>query len=105
MGKKPPQSIMRSLGAFVGHVMQGIKTDPSQNQAAPQGTPVDQGMKRETVQEEVRETQQGRVILRRTVIEEIVAPEVRAGVGGSSGGGDDVGSATRPPESKKDHHV
>lgn len=78
MGKKASKSLMQNLGAFVGHVMQGIKADTNEQQDASKNKPIDQGIKRETVHEQVRETDQGRVILRRTVIEEIVMPENEA---------------------------
>jgi len=60
-GKKP---LMRSLGEFVGHIAKGITTDPSKPSVARQTI-------REQVEEEERETPQGKMILRRTTIEEI----------------------------------
>ena len=59
----PKPSIMHSLGAFFGHVWKGVKTDPSKPEA-PKAT-------RTTVEEEVRETSHGKVVLRRTTIEEV----------------------------------
>lgn len=59
------KSTMRALGEFFGHVIKGVKTDPSK--AAPAAT-------RTRVEEETRQTPAGRVVLRRTIIEEIVLP-------------------------------
>ena len=55
----PRKSIARSLGEFFGHIVQGVKTDP----AAPAS--------RREVNRVVREEDQGEVILRRTVIDEV----------------------------------
>ncbi len=57
-GGKP---LMHSLGEFFGHVWRGITHDPH----APHV------VHRET-QEEQRDTPQGKVVLRRTIIEEVV---------------------------------
>jgi hypothetical protein len=75
MSGPPDKSIMRSLGEFCGHVLKGVKTDP----AAPAPR-----VARAKVEEEVRETPAGRVVLRRTVIEEIVLPEGSAGPAAST---------------------
>jgi hypothetical protein len=58
---------MHSLGAFFGHVWKGVKTDPTAK--PPVAT-------RTRVEEEVRDTPQGKVVLRRTTIEEV---ELRPG--------------------------
>jgi hypothetical protein len=50
--KKP---LMRSLGEFFGHIIRGIRTDPS----------------RKTIRKTVEQEQRGDVVLRRTTIEEI----------------------------------
>jgi hypothetical protein len=59
--------LMRSLGEFFGHIVQGIKTD------------VDPAAKkvvtRQTIEEEARQTPDGPVILRRTIIEEVEVPK------------------------------
>jgi hypothetical protein len=73
-GKKP---LMRALGEFVGHIAKGITTDPSKPAATRQTV-------RERVEEETRETPEGKVILRRTTIEEI---EVRRDEGGPAARG------------------
>ena len=52
------KSIMRSLGEFVGHVVKGIKTDPT----APQVKEVGRSVETE---------ERGDVVLRRTTIEEV----------------------------------
>jgi hypothetical protein len=51
--------LMRSLGEFFGHVWQGVKTDPSKK------------VVRREEEVETRETKDGKVVLRRTVIEEV----------------------------------
>lgn len=64
--KKKP--LMRLLGEFVGHIAHGVKADPTH------GGGGGGGMKHEVrreVSEETRETAQGKVVLRRTTIEEI----------------------------------
>lgn len=55
----PRKSLMRCLGEFVGHVAKGIRTNPARKEI------------RREVEEDVRETDQGQVTLRRTTIEEI----------------------------------
>jgi hypothetical protein len=53
------KGLAHSLGEFFGHVIKGIKTDPAQV------------AKRVRTEEEPRETPQGTVIIRRTIIEEV----------------------------------
>jgi hypothetical protein len=53
---------MHSLGSFFGHIWKGIKTDPT--------APVKREVRRE-VETEERQTPDGKVVLRRTTIEEI----------------------------------
>lgn len=60
----------RSLGEFFGHLIQGIRSDPSRR------------VVRRDVETQERSTEAGRVVLRRTTIEEI---EIRPDDG--SGGG------------------
>lgn len=55
---------MRSLGEFFGHVAKGVKTDPGAKPPARQ-------VVRQSVEEEQRDTPQGKVTIRRTTIEEI----------------------------------
>lgn len=57
----PKKSLMRNLGEFVGHIVHGIRTDPSASRRE---------IRRE-VEEETRDTPQGKVTLRRTTIEEL----------------------------------
>jgi hypothetical protein len=59
------KSTMRALGEFFGHVIKGVKTDPAKPAAAASRT---------HVEEETRDTPMGRVVLRRTIIEEVVLP-------------------------------
>ena len=63
MADSSDKSLMNSLGQFVGHVVRGIRTDPSVKTST---TEV-----RRTEEEEVRDG----VVLRRTVIEEVVVPD------------------------------
>jgi hypothetical protein len=62
LSKPPSKPLMRSLGEFVGHIWSGVKTDPSK--------PAKQTTRRE-VETETRDTPQGKVVLRRTTIEEV----------------------------------
>jgi hypothetical protein len=57
MAKRANKPLMRSLGEFVGHIVKGIRTDPSRKT----------GEVRRTTEEDDR----GDVVLRRTTIEEI----------------------------------
>jgi hypothetical protein len=58
--RDPSKSLARSLGEFFGHVIHGVKTDPAKKV-----------VKTRTETEE-RETPDGqKVILRRTIVEEI----------------------------------
>ncbi len=54
------KSLMRSLGEFVGHIAHAVRTQPEHDTR-----------RRTTVQTQHQETSEGRVTLRRTVIEEI----------------------------------
>jgi len=63
------KSTMRYLGEFFGHVMKGVRTDPA-GPAAPARPAA-----RTRTEEELRETPGGRVVIRRTIIEEVVLPE------------------------------
>lgn len=56
----------RSLGEFFGHIIHGVRTDPSKR------------VLRKDVEVEERQTPEGKVVLRRTVVEEI---ELRPGDG------------------------
>ena len=51
--------LMRSLGEFFGHVWKGVKTDPARK------------VVRKQVVEEERQTSEGKVVLRRTTVEEV----------------------------------
>lgn len=59
------KGVMRSLGEFVGEVWKGVKTDPPK--------PVKKVASRR-VEEETRETARGKVVLRRTIVEEVIVP-------------------------------
>lgn len=61
----PNKPLMRNLGEFFGHIARGLRTDPAKPQKL---------VTRQTVEEEARETPQGQVVLRRTIIEEVELP-------------------------------
>lgn len=58
---EPKKSIMRSLGEFVGHIAKGVRSDVEK----------DRKVVRREVEEETRDTESGRVTIRRTTIEEV----------------------------------
>lgn len=58
---EPKKSIMRSLGEFIGHIAKGVRTDVKK----------DRKVVRREVEEETRDTESGRVTIRRTTIEEV----------------------------------
>ncbi len=60
--EKPPKSLMRSLGEFFGNIARGVTADVGK--AKPQEV-------KRTVEEETRETPEGKITLRRTTIEEV----------------------------------
>ena len=59
MASDADKSIMRSLGEFVGHVVKGIKSDPTADGS------------RTEVRRTVETEERGDVVLRRTTIEEV----------------------------------
>lgn len=63
MPEKDDKPLMRSLGEFFGEVWKGVKTDPAKGRVA-----------RRTVEQETVKTDQGDVILRRTIVEEVIVP-------------------------------
>lgn len=75
--ESPPQTILRSLGQFVGHIVDGIKSDPDVPQGAPAApsplpaAPPQSVVVKHEVEEQTRQTPQGVVRVRRTVIEEV----------------------------------
>ena len=64
MPDEPKKSLSRSLGEFFGHVAKGIKTDPAKPRV----------VTKKTIEHESRDTPQGKVVLRRTIIEEVELP-------------------------------
>lgn len=60
---------MFNLGAFFGNLSRTVKADGASS--SPVAPPAQRQVVREDVQEEVRDTPQGKVTLRRTTIEEI----------------------------------
>lgn len=67
------KTLMRSLGEFFGHIVKGVKTDPS----VPDGPVSQRTVVSHEVQEETRQTPSGKMILRRSIVEEveIIQPE------------------------------
>lgn len=61
----PKPSLMRNLGAFFGHIAQGVRTPIEP--AKPQPRVV-----REQVQEQEVHTPDGKIVLRRRVIDEVL---------------------------------
>jgi hypothetical protein len=70
---QPPKSLLRNLGEFCGHIAHGIRTPVD---AAPK-TPANEPAKvvREQVQEREVQTPQGKIVLRRRIIDEIAPGE------------------------------
>lgn len=78
--KAPPPGLMRNLGQFFGHVVQGVKSTPSPQPGAGQPPrppvhaepPAEQapGVVRHEIIERVQDTPGGPVKIRRTIIEE-----------------------------------
>lgn len=60
--RPPEKPLLRSLGEFFGEVWKGVKTDPTRV------------VTRRTVEEREAPTPGGKVVLRRTTVEEIVLP-------------------------------
>lgn len=59
MPSNDDKPLMRSLGEFFGHIISGVKTDPTKK------------VVRKDVEVETRETKEGKVVLRRTIVEEV----------------------------------
>lgn len=59
MPPRNDKTLMRSLGEFFGHVAKGVKTDPTKK------------VVRKEVEVEERDTPDGKVVLRRTIVEEV----------------------------------
>lgn len=62
MPDKSNNSLARNLGAFFGHIVKAVKTDPARAEKERQ---------RREIRRETEEEDRGDVILRRTIIEEI----------------------------------
>ncbi|GJQ29555.1 MAG: hypothetical protein HBSAPP03_14390 [Phycisphaerae bacterium] len=56
--------LMRAIGEFFGEVWKGVKTDPSRPGR----------VTRRHVEERTADTPDGKVVLRRTIVEEIIVP-------------------------------
>ena len=72
---EPAPTILRSLGQFVGHIVDSIKTDPDAPSAPPQPgaepPPSQAVIVKHEVEDQTRQTPKGTVRVRRTVIEEV----------------------------------
>lgn len=82
---------MRSLGEFFGHIAQGVKTPARPAADEPQRRVI-----RETVEEEQRDSPQGKVTLRRTIIEEVELPPRNANDRAAEDGPEATGEAGGP---------
>jgi len=60
------KSLSRSLGEFFGHIWKGVQE--------PVDAPAEKQILRQETTEQVRETASGKVIVRRTVVEELEIP-------------------------------
>lgn len=78
-----PKSLLRNLGEFVGHIAQGIKHDPNAPPPAaapvapgtPPAAPIPEGtVVRQEVMEQEVQTPEGKLVLRRTIIDEVQRP-------------------------------
>ena len=82
-GSQQPKSLLRNLGEFVGHIAQGIKSEPSAPQtpaapvapSTPPAAPTPEGtvVRQEVMEQEVL-TPEGKLVLRRTIIDEVQRP-------------------------------
>ncbi len=74
------KSLMHNLGEFFGHIAQGVTSDPNaqkqlQNQVhpvagQPAASPPAAAIRQQTLEQQV-ETPEGKLILRRTIIDEV----------------------------------
>jgi hypothetical protein len=62
MAEPNKKSLMRNLGEFFGHIIQGAKTDPAKKPVEPHA---------KEIRRQVEEEDRGDMILRRTTIEEV----------------------------------
>lgn len=67
MDPQDKKSLSRSLGEFFGHIWKGVQEPVEGNSGSKQ-------ILRQETTEQVRETEQGKVIVRRTVVEELEIP-------------------------------
>ena len=73
LGPAKPPNLLRSLGQFFGHIVQGVKSGPDGVPPPPaaRGEPTQSVVIKHEVDERALPTPQGVVRLRRTVIEEV----------------------------------
>jgi hypothetical protein len=67
--QQPSKSLSRSLGEFFGHIWKGVQ-EPVEGTNAP----AEKQILRQETTEQVRETEAGKVIVRRTIVEELEIP-------------------------------
>lgn len=74
----PPKSLMRNLGEFFGHIVEGVKSGPEGGNPRAPAPPASTHMPaapssvaREHVQEQEIHTPQGKIVLRRRIIDEV----------------------------------
>lgn len=86
--KTQPKSLMRNIGEFFGHIVEGVKSSPvggNPSRPAPSAEvpapSASQRVVREHVQEQEVETPQGKVVLRRRIIDEVEPPRPAGGLG------------------------
>lgn len=66
MDQKPDKSLSRSIGEFFGHILKGVRQ--------PVDPPATRQIVRQESTEDVRQTEAGKVIVRRTIVEELEIP-------------------------------
>jgi hypothetical protein len=73
----PPKSLLRNLGEFFGHIAEGIKRPAGEVPATPSvENPPPPKIVREQVEEREVHTPQGKLVLRRRIIDEVEPPQV-----------------------------
>lgn len=81
--QSPPNSLLRNLGEFFGHIVHAVKNDPdapAQRDDAATTNTEESTHVRTTVEEHV--SPDGKVVLRRTTIDEVVKKDPNGANGG-----------------------
>lgn len=73
MTNEPSKSIMRSLGEFFGHIVKGVRTDPTAQPTSTtaHGPGASRHVVRRSVEEVRRDTPEGAMTMRRITIDEV----------------------------------